>query len=120
MTTYEVTLELAGQPDRTITVEARETILEAAHRAGVRLPADCREGTCSTCAGRVLSVDGEPADHSGQDASLAVDYRRQPTAVSRDEQADGYALLCIAMPRADCRIHVGPEVRSALGDSPWA
>lgn len=109
MTGYEVTLELAGQPDRTIAVNERETILAAARRAGVRLPADCHEGTCLTCVGRVLDPD------SGN----VVEYNRAPTALTADERATGYVLLCIAVPRTDCRIRVGPAVRSAVGDSPW-
>ncbi|ELY98481.1 2Fe-2S iron-sulfur cluster-binding protein [Natrialba asiatica] len=141
MTSYDVTLERTEGPTQTIAVDERETILEAARRAGVRLPSDCRKGTCTTCVGRVLAVDGEPepepeaeaeaetepeletpsgdrSDHH-PDAATAVDYRRPPRALDERERTDGYALLCIALPRADCRIEVGPRVRAEVGDSPW-
>ncbi|WP_323172964.1 2Fe-2S iron-sulfur cluster-binding protein [Natrialba sp. PRR66] len=151
MTSYDVTLERTDGPTQTIAVNERETILEAAQRAGVRLPSDCRKGTCTTCVGRVVAVEAEPepesevetepeagaeveaeaeaepeletpsGDRSGHqpDAATAVDYRRPPRALEERERTDGYALLCIALPRADCRIEVGPRVRAEVGDSPW-
>ncbi|ADD05655.1 ferredoxin (2Fe-2S) [Natrialba magadii ATCC 43099] len=124
MTSYEVVLERPGSPDHTLEVSKRETILEAARRDGVRLPADCLKGTCTTCVGRVVGVEGEDdgddeTTDSRPDAALAVDYRRPPQALAGHERADGYVLLCIALPRADCRIEAGPQVRAEVGDSPW-
>jgi len=119
MTTYDVTLQRTGSPNQTIAVAENETILAAARRAGVRLPADCRKGTCTTCVGRVVSVE-RGADQSAEiDVANAVDYRRSPRGLDEADRADGYALLCIALPRTDCRIRVGPRVRSEVGDSPW-
>jgi ferredoxin len=116
MTGHDVTLEWPDGRRETVTVEPRETILEAALREGIRLPYDCRKGTCTACVGRVLEVDGEDGE---PDAAAAVDYRRPPQALAESDRANGYALLCIAHPRADCRIEVGPMVRSQVGDSPW-
>lgn len=122
--THEVTLERTDGPNRTIEVDDGETVLEAARRAGVRLPADCLEGTCTTCVGRVVAVEGDDESADGDpdqrpDAGTAVDYRRPPRALEERERAEGYALLCIALPRTDCRIEVGPRVRAEVGDSPW-
>lgn len=111
---YDVTLEWPDGRSRTITVKPPESVLEAALGEGIRLPYDCREGTCTTCVGRVLAAEG-----GGTDAANAMDHRRPPRALDPDELAEGYALLCIALPRADCRVEVGPMVRSELGDSPW-
>ena len=120
MTGHDVTLEWPDGRNQTVAVGPRETILEAALRDGIRLPYDCRKGTCTACVGRVLEIDGEPrADDEVPDAAAAVDYRRPPKALSEADRTTGYALLCIAHPRADCRIEVGPMVRSQLGDSPW-
>ena len=132
MTRYDVVLERTDGPDQTIEVAGDETVLEAAGRAGVRLPYDCREGTCITCVGRLLEIedggeaaetgaddDGDGTDRS-PDPADAFTYRRSPEALTDREQADGYVLLCIAHPRADCRIEVGPRVRAQVGDSPWA
>ncbi|WP_255169526.1 2Fe-2S iron-sulfur cluster-binding protein [Natrononativus amylolyticus] len=115
MTRHEVTLEWPDGRSRTVAVEPSETVLEAALREGVRLPYDCRKGTCTTCAGRVLAVEDDALD-----VADAVDYRRPPRALEAGDLTDGYALLCIALPRSDCRIAVGPMIRSELGDSPWS
>ncbi len=111
---YDVTLEWPDGRSRTLEVRSRESVLDAALREGVRLPYDCREGTCTTCVGRVVAVEDDALD-----PATAVDHRRAPRALDPDELADGYALLCIALPRADCRVAVGSTVRSELGDSPW-
>ncbi|MDG5819649.1 2Fe-2S iron-sulfur cluster-binding protein [Natronococcus sp. A-GB7] len=120
MSGHDVTLEWPDGRSETVAVDPQETVLEAALREGIRLPYDCRKGTCTACVGRVRSVDGsrDESDES-PDAASAVDYRRPPRALEESDRADGYALLCIAHPRADCCIEVGPMVRSQLGDSPW-
>ncbi|WP_226483133.1 2Fe-2S iron-sulfur cluster-binding protein [Natrinema amylolyticum] len=129
MTSYDVTLEWTDGRTRTIAVSESQTVLEAAQRIGVRLPYDCRSGTCITCVGRLIGLEGEAAesDDSGEseadrplDAADGFTYQRTPQALTDDERADGYVLLCIASPRADCRIEVGPRVRAEVGDSPWA
>ncbi|WP_440766384.1 2Fe-2S iron-sulfur cluster-binding protein [Natronorubrum sp. DTA7] len=126
MTRYDVTLEWLDGRTETIGVENGQTVLEAAQQAGIRLPYDCRTGTCITCVGRVLEAEDGAADaaegETGRsfDVATAVDYRRSPRALSERERADGYVLLCIALPRIDCRIRVGPRVRAEVGDSPWA
>lgn len=125
MTDYDVTLEWTDGPTETIDVAEGQTVLEAAQRAGVRLPYDCREGTCITCVARLVELTGETeSDADGAetplDAANAFAYRRSPAALTDGERADGYVLLCIAHPRADCRIEVGPRIRAEVGDSPWA
>jgi ferredoxin len=126
MTEYDVTLERTDGPNRTIAVDEDETVLEASQRAGIRLPYDCRKGTCITCVGRLVGLETEEHDtEDGEtdrplDVADAFTYRRSPAALTEPEQADGYVLLCIASPRADCRLEVGPRVRAEVGDSPWA
>ncbi|GAB3667175.1 2Fe-2S iron-sulfur cluster-binding protein [Halopiger thermotolerans] len=132
MTTYDVTLEWPGGRTETIDAPEQESVLEAAQRAGVRLPYDCRKGTCITCVGRLLEVGGDgesdetDADSEPNGADRTPDpadafaYRRSPAALTDGEQDDGYVLLCIAQPRTDCRLEVGPQIRAGVGDSPWA
>lgn len=96
--TYAVTLlipeasenEGAGET-REIQVSPDEYVLSRARAEGVWLPADCQQGWCTTCAGRLL--EGE-LDHS--------DARRYYP----EDEAAGYALLCRAKPRSDCVIEV--------------
>lgn len=122
MTRHDVTLEWPDGRSDTVTVDPQETVLEAALRERIRLPYDCRKGTCTACVGRLLSIEGDESDADGADgtdAAAAFDYRRPPEALTERERADGYVLLCIAVARADCRVEVGPMVRAEIGDSPW-
>ncbi|NGM68545.1 2Fe-2S iron-sulfur cluster binding domain-containing protein [Natronolimnobius sp. AArcel1] len=126
MTEHELTLEWPDGRSEPISVSPRESVLEAAGREGVRLPADCRKGTCITCVGQVVGLeDGDENergddDSESADAAAAFDYRRRPAALTERERGAGYVLLCIAMPQTDCRVRVGPMVRSEVGDSPWS
>ncbi|WP_049923169.1 2Fe-2S iron-sulfur cluster-binding protein [Halopiger djelfimassiliensis] len=126
MTEYDVTLEWPDGGTDAIPVDPQETVLEAAQRAGVRLPYDCRKGTCITCVGRLLEIENGDTDVGADgtdqppDPADAFSYRRSPAALTDRERADGYVLLCIASPQTDCRLEVGPRVRSEVGDSPWA
>jgi ferredoxin len=67
-------------------VTDRETILQAALRAGIDWPFSCQSGTCRTCIARVVAgevtMDEEP--------DLAIGPR---------EIAAGWRLLCIGTPR---------------------
>ncbi len=82
---FTVTLKPSG---RQFSVEASETVLEAALRQGVGIPYGCRSGQCGQCAARV--------------SAGVVDYPQgEPPALT--EQAEGMAILCQAVPRSDLR-----------------
>lgn len=70
-------------------VGAEEHILDAARRAGLRLPSLCEQGWDIACAVKVL--EGK-LDHSD-----ALRYYRE------DEEA-GFALICTAKPRSNLRL----------------
>ena len=126
---HDVTLEWpdADRERRTIAVPETETVLENAERADVGLPFGCRTGACGTCTGRLLEVAGEAAARTDDadaidgdsDVADAFDYRRPPRALKDRHRAAGYVLLCIASPRADCRIAVGASVHTELVENPW-
>jgi len=78
------TLAPAGTAFR---VAPGQTLLEAALRAGVRLPSSCRNGTCRTCLCRLREG--------------TVDYRVAWPGLSLDEKEDGMILPCVALPRGD-------------------
>jgi len=56
---------------------------------GFDIPASCRNGCCTTCAGRVTS--GEVS----QDEALGL---------LKEIKAQGYALLCVSYPRSDVEV----------------
>ena len=81
--THKVTFQKRG-----VTIECAEDeyILEAAEDAGLRLPYDCRSGTCTTCIQKRL--EGE----IDQDMAFAI---------SDEELEQGYRLICIGSPLSD-------------------
>lgn len=88
---YKVTIQASGHQ---FYVEHGETVLEGALREKrCVLPYGCRNGTCGTCIGKVLS--GE------------IEYvNGVPPGISSREQAEGKVLFCSARPRGDLVIEV--------------
>jgi len=100
-------VELVWRDGRRESIRARadEPVLAAAERAHVGLPFGCRTGACATCTGRL---------RSGR-----VEHARPPRALKDRHLESGYVLLCVAEPRADCRIEVGSDVARDLVSNPW-
>lgn len=69
-----------------IEVRASETLLEAAERAGARLPSLCRAGICGTCRTRVASGD----------------VRCTAEALTTEDRDHGYVLPCVAWAAGEC------------------
>ena len=86
---YEVELVLPDGETARLEVSADESVWDAATRAGIRLPSMCLQGWCTTCAGRVLEGEFDPAE--------ALRYYPE------DKKA-GFILLCTARPRSAMRI----------------
>ncbi|WP_432207700.1 2Fe-2S iron-sulfur cluster-binding protein [Cupriavidus gilardii] len=76
--------------------EPTQSILEAALRAGIRLPSSCRNGTCRACLCRL--------------ASGSIRYRIEWPGLSPDEKDEGYLLPCVACAQSDLEI-VAPGAR---------
>ncbi len=87
---YRLHIEPSGHE---MDCDGDETILEAALRHGFNIPYSCRNGTCATCKGRILS--GE------------VDYGKvEEKTLSAAEKEAGLALFCQAVPLSDVTIEV--------------
>jgi CDP-4-dehydro-6-deoxyglucose reductase len=95
---YRVEVQPSG---RSFTVEAGQSVLEAALRQGVLLPYNCRGGSCGSCKGRVL--EGRVRYPDGP-----------PSGISAADTAAGCALFCQAIPESDLRIAVR-EVDAVAG-----
>jgi len=74
--------------NHSFTVDADETILEAALEHGLTLPYSCRNGACGVCKGKVLQGS---VDHG----------KAQEFALSEADKAAGMALFCCAKPLSD-------------------
>ncbi|HSJ91631.1 MAG TPA: 2Fe-2S iron-sulfur cluster-binding protein [Ilumatobacter sp.] len=73
---------------REVRAEPGDTVLGALERAGYAMPNNCRAGACGECKTKVLC--GEV------DQGIVLDM-----ALSQDERADGYRLMCMAKPIDD-------------------
>lgn len=69
-----------------VAMDASETILDAAYKAGADLPFACKGGVCCTCKAKI--IEGE--------ARMDVNYALEP-----DEVAAGYILTCQAHPTTE-------------------
>ena len=67
---------------------ASQTIIEAAIEAGVNLPYGCRNGTCGSCKGDIISGSVDYGDYAS-------------SAMSEVEKVAGKALFCCAHPLSD-------------------
>lgn len=88
-----------AETDHQFDVEADESIIDAAMRAGLMLPYSCRSGTCGTCMGEI--IEGQFHYPDGL-----------PPAIDEDQADAGKALFCQARADSDLVIRVH-EVREA-------
>ena len=88
----EYTVEFVGR-DETITVSDKETILSACLDEGIAQEYSCRVGMCLACSAEILEGEVE-----------------QPVAIARgltEEEAEEYALTCMARPKSDLKLERG-------------
>ena len=66
---------------------ADQSLLDSLESGGVNWPSSCRNGTCRTCMGQLVSG--------------SVRYDIEWPGVTSEEQAEGYVLPCCAYPDSD-------------------
>lgn len=88
--THQVYVEPFGV---TLTVGARETVLQAALKAGLAYPSECQTGACASCKTQLLEGDVKPLT----DFAYVLDL---------EEMRGGTILACQAVPRSDLKIRV--------------
>ena len=96
----EYTVEFVGTGE-TIEVSDKETILASCIDEGIAQEYSCRVGMCLACSAEI--IDGEVT---------------QPAARGlTDEEADEYALTCMARPQSDLTLDRGKYPPSIEADS---
>jgi ferredoxin len=86
----EYTVEFVGTGEE-ITVSDKQTILKACIEEGIAQEYSCRVGMCLACSAEIL--EGEVT---------------QPAARGlTDEEAENYALTCMARPQSDLKLERG-------------
>lgn len=105
MAEHKVVLQFEDAVEREIGVIEGETILDAALRQDIPLVHQCRSGSCSTCAAKVVLGDVT---------------MRSTTAMSLipSEIAEGVRLLCIAEPKSDSVVHIDYSFDHLYGGGP--
>jgi ferredoxin len=95
MATYKVTLINAAEGiNSTIECADDQSIYDAAAGNAIDLPISCRAGSCSSCAGKLISGSVNQEDQAFLD---------------EDQIAAGFVLTCVAIPTSDCTIETHAE-----------
>ena len=92
------TAQINGQ---TVAVEAKETVLHAALRAGIDFPNSCRVGGCGACKCKLAS-------------GRVTELTETSYLLSADELDDGYILACQSVPRSDVQIEVDLSAQAGV------
>lgn len=86
---YRVTF---NQSNTHFFVDDDELILDAAIRQGISMPYGCRDGQCGSCIGQV--------------SSGKIVYKKQPAALTADEEDLGFAVFCQAYAKSDLVLNI--------------
>jgi len=90
---YNIALQFEDGVTRIIPCDANELVADAAYRAKINIPLDCRDGACGTC-----------KCHCESGSYTMGVYIED--ALTEDEAANGYVLTCQMKPTSDCVVKV--------------
>jgi benzoate/toluate 1,2-dioxygenase reductase component len=90
---YNIALLFEDGVSRIIPCEPSEFVADAAYRAKINVPLDCRDGACGTC-----------KSHCESGTFTMGDYIEE--ALTDDEAVNGFVLTCQMKPTSDCVIRI--------------
>ena len=90
---YNIALQFEDGVTRIVPCEPDELVADAAYRAKINIPLDCRDGACGTCKCHCESGQYEMGVYIED-------------ALAEDEAAKGYVLTCQMKPKSDCVVRV--------------
>ena len=90
---YNIALQFEDGVSRIIPCDAGELVADAAYRAKINIPLDCRDGACGTC-----------KCHCESGSFTMGEYIED--ALADDEAAEGFVLTCQMKPTSDCVIRI--------------
>lgn len=91
--TYQIALQFEDGVTRMISCNPGELVCDAAYRAKINIPLDCRDGACGTCKAQCESGSFE--------MGVYID-----DALTQDEAAAGGVLTCQMRPTSDCLVRI--------------
>lgn len=98
--TYQVALSFEDGVTRFIKCDEDEVVADAAYRARINIPLDCRDGACGTC--KAFCESGT------YDGGFYIDE-----ALTEDEAGQGYCLPCQMTPESDLVLQIAGTSESA-------
>ncbi|MEZ5839336.1 MAG: benzoate 1,2-dioxygenase electron transfer component BenC [Hyphomicrobiales bacterium] len=90
---HNIALQFEDGVTRIITCEPHEPVADAAYRAKINIPLDCRDGACGTCKCYCASGSYDAGDYIED-------------ALTEAEAAEGFVLSCQMRPKSDCVVQV--------------
>lgn len=93
MTNDNLYTVLSESEDLQVDALASEPLLVSLEMGGSNWPSSCRSGTCRTCVGQLISG--------------TVRYPMEWPGLTKEEQAEGYVLPCVAQPCSNVVIRQG-------------
>ncbi|UUL75407.1 2Fe-2S iron-sulfur cluster-binding protein [Pseudarthrobacter sp. Fe7] len=97
---HKVALSFEDGVTKVIKVGDYETVMDAAYKARINIPSDCRDGACGTCKAFCDSGSFDPGDFIDD-------------AMTEEELEKGYLLTCQAVPESDLAIQIPATSESA-------
>ena len=90
---FHIALQFEDGVSRTIACKPSELVSDAAYKAKINIPLDCRDGACGTC-----------KCHCESGTYTLGDYIED--ALSQEEADQGYVLTCKMRPTSDCVLEI--------------